>query len=96
MKLVYSDEAVADLVHLRKFIADHDPAVAARVARELIERIDHLRRFPEMGRRVEQAPDPEAVRDAVFGKYIVRYVVHGGSAAILRVWHHMQARGGDS
>ena len=96
MRLVYSEEAVADLTRLREFVAEHNPTAAARIARELIDRIDHLRRFPEMGHRVERAPDPEAVRDMVFGTYVVRYLVHGGTVAILRVWHHLEHRGGNS
>ncbi|MGH8855201.1 MAG: type II toxin-antitoxin system RelE/ParE family toxin, partial [Telluria sp.] len=52
MRLVYSEEAVADLVRLRAFIAEKDPSAAARVAAELIARIENLRLFPTMGRAV--------------------------------------------
>jgi plasmid stabilization system protein ParE len=92
VKLVYSEQAVADLVRLRAFIAEHDPSAASRIAKELVDRLEHLRLFPAMGRRVEQSPDPEAIRDVVFGKYIVRYLVHGESIAVLRVWHHYEQR----
>jgi plasmid stabilization system protein ParE len=92
VKLVYSEQAVADLVRLRAFIAEHDPSAASRIAGELIERMAHLRTFPAMGRCVEHSPDPEAVRDAVFGKYIVRYLVHGETIAVLRMWRHFEQR----
>lgn len=92
MRLVYSQEVVADLVRLRAFIAAHDPSAAARVAEELIARIDNLCLFPRMGHSVEQAPKPAEVRDMVFGNYIVRYSVHADALVILRLWHHREDR----
>lgn len=92
MKLVYSEEAVADLVRLRTFIAEKDPTAAARVAPELIARIENPRLFPTMGRAVALAPDPNAIRDALFGKYVIRYAVHAEAVAILRIWHHYEDR----
>lgn len=93
MKLVYSEEAVADLVRLRAFIAEKDPSAAARVAAELITRVENIRLFPEIGRSVSHAPEPEVVRDAVFGKYVVRYTTHSEAIVILRIWHHYENRG---
>ena len=92
MKLVYSEEAVADLVRLRAFIAEKDPSAAARVAAELISRVENIRLFPELGRNVVLAPEPNVVRDAVFGKYIVRYAAHTEAVVILRIWHHYENR----
>ena len=90
MKLVYSPEAVNDLVRLRRFIAERNPAAAARIAAELVGRIDQLLTFPEMGRPVPQSPEPGAVRDFAFGSYIVRYTVHLSALAILRIWHQLE------
>ena len=90
MKLVYSEEAVADLVRLRAFIAEKNPQAAARVASELISRIENLCLFPAMGRPVELAPDPQAIRDAIFGKYLIRYRAHAEVVVILRIWHHYE------
>lgn len=94
MRLVYSQEAVADLVRLRAFIATHDPSAAARIAADLIARIDHLCQFPEMGRSAAGAPQPDTVRDFIFGKYVVRYTVHDSALVILHVWHHFESREG--
>jgi plasmid stabilization system protein ParE len=92
VRLVYSEQAVADLERLRTFIAEHNPEAANRIGCELVERIEYLKSFPEMGRRVEQAPDPDTLRDAIFGNYVVRYVFHGQTVAVLRVWHHYEFR----
>ena len=96
MKLIYSPEAVEDLIRLRDFISKWSPSAAARIGRELVTRIKKLRQFPEMGSTVQEADDPESVRDVVFGRYIVRYIVHSNVIAILRIWHHLENREGNS
>lgn len=92
MRLVYSREALADLIRLRAFIAEKDPASAARVANEIVTRVNHLRAFPDMGRGVHLAPEPKVVRDAVFGNYVVRYSIHTDAIVVLRIWHHFENR----
>ncbi|HDZ56228.1 MAG TPA: type II toxin-antitoxin system RelE/ParE family toxin [Pseudomonas xinjiangensis] len=86
MKLVYTDEAIEDLKRLREFIAVHNPSAAARIAAELIAKIELLPDLPKLGAPVELAPVPDSVRDMVFGKYVVRYSVHTSVIIILRVW----------
>ena len=90
MKLVYTDEAIDDLKRLREFIAVHNPLAAARVATELVSKIELLPDCPKMGTPVEMAPVPDSVRDMVFGKYVVRYSVHASAIIILRVWHGLE------
>lgn len=90
MKLVYSEDAIADLMHLRAFIAEKAPVAAERIGKNLVERLQQLAAFTEMGRAVESAPDPQSIRDMVFGDYIVRYSIHSKTVVILRVWHHFE------
>jgi len=90
VKLVYTDEAIEDLKRLREFISAHNPPAAARIATELVGKIELLPDFPKMGTPVAMAPVPESVRDMVFGKYVVRYSVHGSAIIILRVWHGLE------
>lgn len=92
MRLVYSEDAVADLVRLRTFIAEKDPAAASRVAAELIARVESICQFPQMGVEVPQAPQRGVVRDMVFGNYVVRYAAQTGSVVVLRLWHHLEDR----
>lgn len=90
MKLVYTDKAIEDLKRLREFIAAHNPSAAARIAADLIEKFQLLAEFPKMGSPVTMAPDPESIRDMVFGKYIVRYSLHTETIIVLRVWHGLE------
>lgn len=90
--IVYSQEAIDDLVALRAFIATANATAAAAVAADLLSRIERNRDVPGLGRRVTAAPDADVLRDAIFGKYIVRYALRRGVIFVLRIWHHLQQR----
>jgi len=92
MDIFYAQDAVADLSRLRQFIAEHDPSAAHKIGNDLVDRLEQIAAFPAMGKRVAMAPDPESIRDAIFGNYIVRYSIHRESIIILRIWHHREAR----
>jgi len=93
MKLVYSVDAVEDLVRLREFIEVHNPVAAQRISLELIEGITTFTEHPKMGRPVPKAPDPELIRDLIIGDYIARYILNENVIAILRIWHQREDRG---
>jgi len=91
VKLFFSESAVADLKRLRKFIAQHNPAAAQRIARKLMGTAEGLMLSPQKGRPV---PDlPGEIRELIFGKYIVRYEVRKDSLYVIRVWHGREDRG---
>lgn len=92
MRLVYSQDAISDLVRLRAFIAEKNPAATTQIGQGLLERLNSLRIFPLLGKPVALAPDPQSIRDAIFGKYLVRYSVHESALIVLRIWHHFEDR----
>ena len=94
MKCAYSLEAVQDLMRVREFVAQHSPSAAARIAFELLARIEQLRAYPEIGHVINQpqANVKASIRDFTFGNYIVRYVRHAEVITILRIWHHYENR----
>lgn len=77
---------------MRQFVAEHNPLTASRIAEDLLQRIEQLRLFPEIGKNVEPAKVEGSIRDFIFGKYIVRYSVQSDTLIILRIWHHYEAR----
>jgi len=93
VNLLYSSEALADLVRLRDFISEHNPQAASRIAKDLVKRITCLEEFPEMGVGVAEAPDPDTLRDLIVGRYVVRYALHAETIFILRIWHGYEDRG---
>jgi len=90
VKLVYSKEAIEDLMRLREFIRQKNPEAAKRIAGELLARIQQLCSFPLMGKSVQLAPTPDSIRDFIFGDYVLRYAIHDGAITILRIWHHLE------
>ncbi len=95
MKLAFSLQARGDLVRLRAFIAEHDPAAAGRAARRLMRGIERLMRYPRLGRRVAMAPGqeaPEEMRDWLVADYVVRYLIANDRIIVLRVWHGREQR----
>ena len=96
MKHYFSAEALSDLQRLYDFIAQENPSAARQVARELLNGISGLRRFPRMGKRVAIAPEqlaPDEIRDWFSGGYVVRYLILDDRIVILRVWHGKEDRG---
>ncbi|MGJ5007845.1 type II toxin-antitoxin system RelE/ParE family toxin [Bradyrhizobium oligotrophicum] len=86
MTPIWSPEAIADLVALRAYIAQDDPAAAQRVALHILRNIETLlANRPKMGRpgRVE------STRELVIPKtpYIVPYRLSNDAIQILRVLH---------
>ena len=45
-----------------------------------------------MGVPVRSAPDPESVRDIIWGDYVIRYSCHPETIVVLRMWHHLEER----
>ena len=92
MNISYSPEAVEDLQRLREFIEVKNPQAARKAATSIINGINQLKSFPLIGTEVALAPDPEAIRDIVIGKYIARYLVFENDIYVLRIWHHKENR----
>ncbi|VAW84334.1 hypothetical protein MNBD_GAMMA18-1901 [hydrothermal vent metagenome] len=91
MKVVYTPEAIEDLVRLREFIEIKKPGAAKRVATSLADGIKKLKQFPYIGVEVSEAPTPEELmRDLILGSYIVRYLILDKTINILRVWHQKE------
>jgi len=92
MIISYTPESIGDLVRLRKFIADKNPDAAQQISRALQKGIKQLKTFPNIGVEVDEAPNPEVVRDLILGNYIVRYLLASNELHILRIWHHKEER----
>jgi len=86
MTPIWSPEAVADLVALRAYITQDDPAAAQRVAVHIVRNVETLlANRPKMGRpgRIR------GTRELVIPKtpYVVPYRISGDTIQILRVFH---------
>ena len=87
MTPVWSPEAINDLVALRAYIEQDDPAAAQRVALHIVQNIETLLpSTPEMG-RPGRVP---GTRELVMPKtpFIVPYRLVGNTVQILRIFHN--------
>jgi toxin ParE1/3/4 len=86
MNIVWSPEAIDDLVSLRAFIAEDNPAAAERVALHIVRNVEEfLVRHPEMGRPGRVPGTRELVVPRT--PYIVPYRVRNNVLQVLRVYH---------
>lgn len=89
MKLQFTEQALDDLVRLREFIAEKNPAAAIHISEQLIESIDRLRDQPDLGSRVESL---SGVREWVARDYVVHYLLLTDTLIILQIWHGREDR----
>ena len=87
MRIRYTADAINDLERLRAFIEPKNPHAARRVAAELLDGIENLAVFPDMGLPVRRAPNPKLIRDLFVGNFMIRYQRNEQSIIVLRIWH---------
>jgi toxin ParE1/3/4 len=86
MMLLWSPEAIRDLVSLRAYIAQDNPRAAQRMALHVVRNVETLlSENPSMG-RPGRVP---GMRELVIPKtpFVVPYRIQAGKIQILRVYH---------
>jgi toxin ParE1/3/4 len=86
MRIEWTDPAVSDLAAIRDYIAVDSEENAVRFIGRLIESVEKISVFPQMGRRVPEAED-EAVREVIFKGYRLIYRIGPGLVQIISVLH---------
>jgi len=86
MKIAWSPEAIEDLVSLRAYIAEDNPAAARRSVQHIVESIEQL--LPD-NPRIGRAGRVPGTRELVIPRtpYIVPYRLQRTTIQILRVYH---------
>jgi addiction module RelE/StbE family toxin len=85
MRIRWQDDAINDLIQVRRFIAMDNPSAAARVADRIRSTVPVLADQPGMGKPGRIPGTRERVLVDV--PYIIAYRVEGNSVVILRVLH---------
>jgi toxin ParE1/3/4 len=86
MNIVWSPEAIEDLISLRAYIAEDDPAAARRIALRIVQHIEQLLpNHSHLGRPGRVPGTRELVIPMT--PYTVPYRVHRDRIEILRVYH---------
>ena len=85
-KIVYTEDALADLEAILDYIRADSPAAAARFGNALLNHVDLLAPFPHIGSPVNQRP---GVRKLLHTPVRVYYRIHEERSVveILHFWH---------
>ena len=86
MRIVWSPEAIDDLISLRAYIAEDNPAAARRVALRIVQAVEEtLPANPQIGRPGRVPGTRELVVTGT--RFIVPYRVRDRTIQVLRVYH---------
>ena len=86
MKIEWTEPAISDLDGIRNYIGRDSEYYAARFIGRIIEAVERLEYFPEMGRRVPEAEE-ENVRELLFQNYRIMYRVEPQRILVLTFIH---------
>ncbi len=93
MKIEWSDEALADLDRFVEFLNQGPPSLAARVATEIVSKVQILTEHPRLGRPIAGREEyRQIVLQVLRATYVFQYRFDGARLVILRVYHAREAR----
>ena len=84
LPLIWTDPALDDLDEVAAWIALDDPAAARRFIVRAVKAVERLRRFPDSGRRVPEAPG-RVYRELIIGPCRIIYRRQGQAVLIVHV-----------
>ena len=90
MQVRFAELALADLEHIRAFIAQDNPAAASRTAAAIVAAADRLSVNPRLGR----LGAVQGTFELIVRPYVLVYEIHRAEIVVLRVWHGRQRRPG--
>jgi len=83
MKIVFSEEADSDLLHILTYLSERNRVVAVELANHFNARVESLAHFPFIGR--DRSLLAKGLRSVVVGNYVVFYRVDEQRIFIVRV-----------
>jgi addiction module RelE/StbE family toxin len=86
MKIEWTEPALLDIENIRNYIRRDSEYYATRFVEKIIEAVENLERFPEIGRSVPET-GKENVRELIFYNYRIMYCVETGRILILTIIH---------
>lgn len=87
-QLMWSPAARLDLRDIFTYVADDDPAAAAKFVQSVLQAVERLPDFPQSGRIVPEFGDP-LVREVIRRPCRIVYRINQAATAveIVRIWH---------
>ncbi|MBW2544061.1 MAG: type II toxin-antitoxin system RelE/ParE family toxin [Deltaproteobacteria bacterium] len=92
MKIIWTQEALEQLIEIEDYISKDSGDRAERFVNQLIEHAELLPENPRLGRTVPEIANP-TIRELIFKKYRIVYRLNEDSVEILTVFEgHMLLR----
>jgi toxin ParE1/3/4 len=93
VNVVWSDAALADLERFAEFLHREHPSLAAKVAAEIISKVEVLATHPRLGRPIAGRQEYRQIALQVLrATYVFQYRVDGERLVMLRVYHGRESR----
>jgi toxin ParE1/3/4 len=87
MSITFTNRAAADLDAIHDYHTAYSPAYASHLIDGIIDRVDQLRSFPEMGRKVPEFDLP-LLRELIHERYRIIYkIVNPAQIDVITVQH---------
>jgi toxin ParE1/3/4 len=86
MKVIWSEQALLDVEHIRDYIVQDSPAYAQPFIERLLHATRHLPAFPESGRPMPEANSP-SIREVIYQGYRIVYRLRSDTIEIVMVAH---------
>jgi toxin ParE1/3/4 len=86
MKLIWSEQALLDVEHIRDYIAQDSPAYAQPFIERLLHATRYLPEFPQSGRLMPEANNPN-IREVIYQGYRIVYRLRLDTIEIVMVAH---------
>lgn len=86
MRIVWAEPAQFDLENIREYISKDSEYYARRLIEKIFESVENLQAFPEMGRNVPEADNPD-IREILLYSYRIMYRLDPDHILILSVVH---------
>ena len=90
VRIRWSEQAVEDLTEIHGYIARSSPRYAAVVAGRIVDAVDRLAEFPDVGRVVPELGEP-AVREVIEGAYRIIYERRAKAVEVLTIFRGSRA-----
>ena len=86
MRIAWADPAQGDLENIREYISKDSEYYALQLIEKIFEAVENLQAFPEMGRNIPEADNPD-IREILLYSYRIIYRLETKRILILSVIH---------
>ena len=87
MQIKWTELALDDLVAIQSYISKDSILYAKQFIEQIFNAANHLKDFPEIGRRVPEAGERKDVRELIFQGYRIIYLMRTNNIFVITVIH---------